>query len=77
MMKDPPYTVENIAIGKDPDVEIWCQYFVKSPDLFIPEIESFKFDSNIFKRDTRPFFQRNLFTFFFRIADQVPTYPWQ
>ena len=56
MMKDPPYTVENIAIGKDPDVEIWCQYFVKSPDLFIPEIESFKFDSNIFKRDTRPFF---------------------
>ena len=62
MMKDPPYTVENIAIGKDPDVEIWCQYFVKSPDLFIPEIESFKFDSNIFKRDTRPIFSRNLFS---------------
>ena len=56
MVKDPPYTVENIAIGKDPDVEIWCQYFVKSPDLFIPEIESFRFYYNIFERDTSPIF---------------------
>ena len=36
-IKNPPYAVENITIGKNPDVQIWCQYLVEPPNLFIPE----------------------------------------
>ena len=36
-IKYPPYAVENITIGENPDVQIWCQYVMEPPDLFIPE----------------------------------------
>ena len=36
-IKYPPYAVENITIGKNPDVQIWSQYVVEPPNLFIPE----------------------------------------
>ena len=32
-----PYAVENITVGENPDVQIWSQYVVEPPNLFIPE----------------------------------------
>ena len=33
----PPYAVENIAIWKNPDVQIWSQYVMEPSDLLISE----------------------------------------
>ena len=36
-MKAPPDAEKDVAIRKDPDVEVWCEYVVESSNLLISE----------------------------------------
>ena len=36
-MKAPPDAEKDVAIRKDPDVEVWCEDVVESSDLLISE----------------------------------------